>query len=450
MTTARKARRVMFALALTLLWVPEVGAAQEGSPAGPVRVDVLEARQARLLSAIGEAVAVLGATRLRSIEGDYPQDSDFRQANDFFYLTGLEVPGAWLVADGARRTVTLYLPDRDAAAERWTGPRLGPGSEASARTGIPTVRSASQFESDLRQRTGTDAGSGSVRVLVSPGAPENRGVIERAVEGAAPDARPLAPVMAELRLVKDADEIARLERAIEITSEAHRELWRYAEPGMYEYELEAVVEYVFRAGGAERLGFPSIIGSGPNSTVLHYDRNRRRTRAGDLVVADIGAEFGYYSADITRTFPVSGRFTERQRTIYELVLGAQKAALAEVRPGVTIAELTRMARGYIDRNSGDACGSEACTRFFVHGLSHWLGMDVHDVGDYGTVLAPGMVLTVEPGIYLPDENLGVRIEDDVLVTEDGHRLLSAGLPREADEIEALMRDEPRWLRKPER
>jgi Xaa-Pro aminopeptidase len=192
------------------------------------------------------------------------------------------------------------------------------------------------------------------------------------------------------------------------------------------------------------VGFPSIVGSGPNSTVLHYDENRRRTETGDLVVVDVGAEFGYYTADLTRTFPVAGTFTPRQRGIYELVLGAQEAAFERIRPGVTIDDLTRAARSYIDRHSQELCGGTSCNRYFVHGLSHWLGMDVHDVGDYGTPLAAGMVLTVEPGLYLPDEALGVRIEDDVLVTEDGYELLSADLPRRPDEVEAVMSEAPRW------
>jgi Xaa-Pro aminopeptidase len=283
-------------------------------------------------------------------------------------------------------------------------------------------------------------------VRVSLGDARNREVLDDVLAGASPRVEPLAPIMAGLRLVKDEDEIRRLRRAIDITARAHREAWRLAEPGLHEYEIEAAIEYVFRAAGAERVGFPSIVGSGPNGTVLHYDENRRRTEAGDLVVVDIGAEFGYYTADLTRTFPVSGSFTARQRAIYELVLGAQEVAFEHIRPGATIADLTRAARAHIDRNSRDLCGGSSCNRYFVHGLSHWLGMDVHDVGDYGTPLAAGMVLTVEPGLYLPDEALGVRIEDDVLVTEDGYELLSADLPRRPDEVEAAMSEAPRWTR----
>lgn len=431
-------RSVLVVLLLTM--APAAGA-QTDSPAGPIPVEVLEARRARLLEALGPARAVLGAAALRDIEGDYPQDSDFRQNNDFFYLTGLESPSAWLLADGSAGSFTLYLPDRDPAAERWTGPRLGPGAEAASLTGIADVRSATALVDDLAALVGPGSGR---PILVAAGAPGNQAVLDEVLEGSDVEVGSLGPVMAELRLVKDAEELRRLREAVDITLEAQRELWRLVEPGMYEYELEAAVEYVFRARGAERLGFPSIVGSGPNSTVLHYDRSRRQTQEGDLVVVDVGAEFGYYSADVTRTVPVSGRFTPRQRALYELVLGAQEAALAQVRPGVTMADLNRAAREYLEASSGDLCGSESCNRFFLHGLSHWLGMDVHDVGEYGTVLAPGMVLTIEPGLYLAEETLGIRIEDDVLVTDEGYELLSGSLPRDPDEVEALMREPPRW------
>jgi Xaa-Pro aminopeptidase len=207
-----------------------------------------------------------------------------------------------------------------------------------------------------------------------------------------------------------------------------------------------VIEFTFRRSGAERLGFPSIIGAGTNATVLHYDKSRGQSLTGDLVVIDIGAEFGYYTADVTRTVadvtrtvPISGRFTERQRVLYELVLATQEAAIDSVRPGVTTRDLNRIARTYMREHSGDLCEPGTCDRFFVHGLSHWLGMDVHDVGDYSMPFAPGMVLTVEPGIYIPEERIGIRIEDDILVTANGHEILSSGAPRRPGDIEALMR-----------
>src|SRR3989441_1166786 len=211
-----------------------------------------------------------------------------------------------------------------------------------------------------------------------------------------------------------------------------------ARRGMYEYEIEAVLEAGFRRNGADRVGYPSIVGSGPNSTTLHYDVNRRQTRDGDLVVVDAGAEWGQYTADVTRTFPVNGKFTPRQKAIYDLVLATQQAAFDSTRPGTTIAQLNRVARDYMRTHSGTLCGAETCDSYFIHGLSHWLGMDVHDVGDYGTPLKAGMVLTIEPGIYLAQESLGVRIEDDVLVTATGAEWLSAKAPRTTAGIERLM------------
>jgi Xaa-Pro aminopeptidase len=213
---------------------------------------------------------------------------------------------------------------------------------------------------------------------------------------------------------------------------------RVARAGIWEYELEATIEYTFRRLGAERVGFPTIVASGPNAVTLHYDKNRRQVRAGELVVEDVGAEFGYYTADVTRTIPASGRFSPRQRALYDLVLSTQQTAIDSVRPGTTLLSLNRIAQTYMRDHSADLCGSETCLPYFIHGLSHWLGMDVHDVGSLGSRLEPGMVLTVEPGIYLPAEGLGIRIEDDVLVTADGHEVLSRTAPRTTGEIEEIM------------
>ncbi len=434
-------------------------AAQVGSPAGPVPVERLQARRAALMERLGAGVVILRSADARDIEGDYPQDSDYREDNDFFYLTGLEAPGGWLIlvaGQGGGRDEVLYLPARNPATERWTGPQLGPGPEVAELTGIRQVRPIERLVEDLRAlaevpgaplQSGVYLKSDNGRLCqwlqaVAGECGELLGVTASGVPGGARDLR---PHLAALRLVKDEDELRRLRRSIDITTEAQRSAMRAMAPGLWEYEIEALIEYTFRRHGAERVGFPSIVGSGPNSTILHYDKSRRRMEAGDLVVIDIGSEFGYFSADVTRTVPVSGKFTPRQRAIYGLVLGAQEAALAATRPGVTVGELTRIARTYIRDNSGDLCGSSTCDRYFVHGLSHWLGMDVHDVGDYSTPLAPGMVITIEPGIYLPEEALGVRIEDDVLVTATGAELLSAGAPRQVAEIERLMAEGRRPL-----
>jgi Xaa-Pro aminopeptidase len=211
-----------------------------------------------------------------------------------------------------------------------------------------------------------------------------------------------------------------------------------ARPGMFEYELEAVLEAGFRRRGADRLGYPSIVGSGFNGTTLHYAASRRQTQPGDLVVVDAAGEYAQYTADVTRTFPISGRFTPRQRAIYDLVLATQQAMMDSVRPGTTLGRLQAFGREFMRQHSGDLCAPRNCVDHFIHGSTHWIGMDVHDVGPYGVRLEPGMVFTIEPGIYLPDESLGVRIEDDVLVTPTGYELLSGAAPRRAEDIERLM------------
>ncbi len=428
--------RLLPALCLLLPAAPL--AAQPDSPAGPVPVERLAARRAALLDSLGDGVAVLRAASVKDIEGDYPQDSDFREDNDFFYLTGVEAPGAWLVLV-ARRVgddrAVLFLPARSAAEVRYLGPVLGPGAEAARLTGIGETHPADSLDALLPRLL-----RGAPTVWVKRGARSAEWpFVRRLLEGrGSATLADLRPRIAALRLVKDADELARLRRAIALTGAGQQAAARAIRAGAWEYEVEAEVEAAFRRGGAERLGFPSIIGSGPNSTVLHYDKARRRMAAGELVVVDVGAEYGYYSADVTRTWPVSGRFSPRQRRLYDLVLGAQEAAIAAVRPGATVADLNRVAREWFRANSGDACGAESCERYFVHGLSHWLGMDVHDVGDYAVPLAPGMVLTIEPGLYLPEEGIGIRIEDDVLVTAAGAEVLSAAVPRAPGAVERAM------------
>ena len=418
-------------------------AAQAGSPAGPVPVARLSARRAALLDLIGNGIAIVRSADERSIEGDYPQDSDFRQDNDFFYLTGLETAGSWLVLiahDSLPDETILYIPARDSLQEAWTGPTLGPGTEATSQTGIADTRPSRSAKKEVQELVSTP---GTIIYYPRYGGQRDSTFMRQLglndSLGQALTKRNLRSLIASLRLIKDDDEIARMRRAIDITAEAEREAMKAARPGMWEYELEALIEYTFRRHGAERVGFPSIVGTGINSTTLHYDKGRRQSQAGDLVVIDIGAEYGYYSADVTRTVPISGRYTPRQRALYDLVLGSQQVAIDSVRPGVTIGQLNGIARTYMREHSGDLCGKGSCDRYFIHGLSHWLGMDVHDVGDYSKKLVPGMVLTVEPGIYIPAEKTGIRIEDDVLVTATGYDLLSKGAPRSAAEIEGLMR-----------
>jgi len=247
-------------------------------------------------------------------------------------------------------------------------------------------------------------------------------------------------ILSVLRQIKSPAELRLLQKAIDITGEAHLAAMRASKPEMYEYQLEAIIEYVFKFSGAEYPAFPSIVGSGPNSTILHHWKNRRQLAKGDLVVVDIGAEYQGYSADVTRTIPANGKFSKEQKEIYAIVLQAQKEAIAAVKPGVPFRDVHKVAKKVI-RDAGYA-------KYFNHGTSHYLGLDTHDVGDRGP-LQPGMVITVEPGIYIPEGaemdkaywNIGVRIEDDVLVTEDGHKLLSHKASREIADIEKIMKEE---------
>jgi len=262
------------------------------------------------------------------------------------------------------------------------------------------------------------------------------------------DATLLESILADRREVKTDEELDFLQRAIDITAAAHREAMRSIQPGRFEYEIEAVIEYVYHSRGAEYAGFPSIVGSGENSIVLHYESNRRRMQDGDVVVMDLGAEYRGYSADITRTVPVSGTFDESQERIYRAVLEAQQAAIAAVRVGASLQDLNTAASDVLAarlQDLGLLSSPSGLRRFFPHGVSHYLGLDVHDAGTYGPLRA-GSVITIEPGIYIaPAEdidarwwNIGVRIEDDVLVTEEGPVVLSGAAPSSVEEIEALM------------
>jgi Xaa-Pro aminopeptidase len=433
--------RTLLAL-LALAALPAVTlSAQVGSPAGPVPVADLTARRADLLTRLKNGVAIIASSHERDLD-EYPQDSDYRENDDFFYLTGLEAPNSYLVLiarDTLEPQVYLYLPARDTAQERWTGPLLGPGPEASAITGIAEVRAADLAHKQIRGfvRSSTVRG-GTLYLLLGEQAAADTFFTQLAL-GTGAGVTDLRPSLAAMRLVKDSDEVRRLRTAAEISVKGHLAAMRAAHPGAWEYELEGVAEGTFRSLGAERLAYPSIVGTGINATTLHYDKGRGQLQAGELVVMDMAAEYGYYAADVTRTIPASGHFTPRQLAIYNLVLGTQQAAMDSVHPGMTMGRLSQIAREYMKNNSGDLCAPGTCDRYFIHGLGHWIGMDVHDVGNYATPLAPNMTFTIEPGIYIPEEKLGVRIEDDILVTATGYENLSKGAPRQAADVEKAMK-----------
>jgi len=330
---------------------------------------------------------------------------EYQQERNFYYLTGFDEPNAILLLDAASTPPEnfLFLPERKPLEERWTGTKLGPGPEAETATGFSKVLPVSEFDATLKKASERAKSVYGVKEVVND--------------------------IAHLRQTKSPTEVALLEKAVRITLKGQEAAARTIAPGVMEYEVEAALEYEFRRNGAERPGFPSIVGSGPFSTILHYDKNTRRMESGDVVVVDIGAEWGGYSADVTRTYPVSGKFSPRQREIYQIVLDAQKAAMAKIKPGVTFRDIHQASSSYIR--------SKGYEKYFIHGTSHHIGLEVHDAGSTERPLEPNMVITVEPGIYISEEQLGVRIEDDVVVTPTGYRMLST-FPKEIDEIEALV------------
>ena len=358
--------------------------------------------------------------------------SGFFQEPNFYYLTGWMEPGAILLLAPREPREILFIPRRDPEEEVWTGRKLGP-DEANIReiTGFSTVLPAEEFESEFRHWMETY--------------PKLYGLAYRADAAKLKAIAPLREVtdaateIAKLRMEKSPEELALMQHAVDATVAAHRAAWKRAAPGLYEYQIAATMEAVYFDQGCERSAYAPIVGSGPNSTVLHYSRNSRRMDQGELLLMDVGAECSGYAADVTRTIPIGGRFTPRQREIYEIVLGAQKATIAAVKPGMTIGKTTpnslyRIAYDYINSHGKDSHG-DPLGKYFTHGVSHHIGLEVHDAADNSAVLKEGMVISVEPGIYIPEENIGVRLEDVVLVTKDGSQVMSAALPREAAEIE---------------
>jgi Xaa-Pro aminopeptidase len=431
----------------------QASAAEAGSLAGQPLSEYRSRRQS-LIERVKDGVIVLVGAR----EEDLGEVGRFRQKNDFMYVTGVETPDAYLLLTPLKlipeKTAqeTVFIPARNLMKERWTGPQLGPGREAEEKFGVREVASAATFKERLTAILSAPpfkvaSGTPQAKLYTIMPAGTNALTVReqefvQMVRQIAPHVQivDVSPLIAELRKIKSPAEIALLQKAIDITGEAHRDLMQTVKPDIFEYQSQATLEYAFARNGAERPGFPSIVGSGIYSTVLHYNENRKKMEAGEVVVIDIGAEYSYYTADITRTYPVSGKFTARQREIYQLVLDAQRAAEKAFKPGQSsIAQLHKAAIDVMKASPLRDKQGNTLERYFIHGLGHWLGMDVHDVGTYGTIPV-GAVFTIEPGIYIPEEKLGVRIEDDYLVTENGLLKMSARIPSEPDQIEQLMQN----------
>ena len=480
---------------------------------GPVPVEELAERRVRILDRMGSGIMILFGAEPKVFSNDvnYP----YRQESNLFYLTGISQPGATLVLlpGNPDQKEILFLPPRDPAREIWTGHMIGV-DEARRRTGITQVWPSEEFDAFVeavlrgsvyeKRPSEDDRDYRAIGESVENGTPVAVWLLadassrygsrypqalrfaSEAVRFPAVQVRLATGLFRDLRVVKSDWELQRLQRAVDITRLAQRAIMRRASgpggpdgssgpggpggPGgpLNESVLDGIILSTYRAHGAH-WGFPSIVASGPNATTLHYEENNREIADGELVLADIGAAVGYYTADVTRTFPVGGVFSEAQREVYEVVLDAHARGLAAVRPGMTMRRVHDVARkaiadGLLELGLITSTSGSQYRMWYMHGTSHWLGLDVHDVGGRDMPFRPGMVITVEPGIYVREDtldnlddtprnralieairpaferyrNIGVRVEDDVLVTEDGHRVLSEGTPRTIEEIEAFM------------
>ena len=394
------------------------------------------------------------------MEAEGPNDLyGFRQDNQFFYLSGWSEPGAaLLIAPPAQATPSssarayteiLFLPAHNPSQERWTGPKLGPENpDAPKITGFDRVEVIDRLRDEL------------VRLLPQPRATLYSDLPAFGQASASAEAldwlkranafptyvsfQDVKPLLAYLRTFKDAGEIDRIRKATDASVAAHLAAFHAVKPEVSEREISALMQYEWGKRGCERPAYAPIVGSGFNSTVLHYSDDSVIIHAGDVVVIDAAGEYSMYASDITRTFPATGKFSPRQREIYDIVLGAQQAAIAAFQPGKSTLRrddpnsLYKVAYEYINSHGKDKQGAPL-GKYFIHGLSHYVGLNVHDDGDYTLPLAPGMVFTIEPGIYIPEEKLGVRIEDVFFVDKNDKLInLSAALPHTADEVEQAM------------
>jgi len=438
------AARIFFGL----LCLAAVGHSQERREREPN--SIYAERRAKLAAQADGPIVLWGFTGREEVSEAYV----FEQEENFYYLTGHNEEGAGLIIlpAGQKGNVpnvsreTLFLPVKNPQKEKWNGVRMSPADPGiEARTGFSDVKSFEEMRAALERLAKSSPNICTILPYQKElgGYPHEKGVVDW-LQLAAPQAKlkDIRGQIGALRQIKSPGEIAFLKGAIDLSLDSHLEAMKLMRPGLHEYQVAAKMVEVHAWGGSEAEGYAPIVGAGPNSTALHYDKLSRKIEDGDIVVLDVGAQYSGYSADITRTIPANGKFTPRQREIYEIVLGAQNAALAALKPGMDFCNksdksVQKIAYNYINSHGKDLHG-KSLGPYFIHGLGHHIGLNVHDPGEYCASFQPGMVITIEPGIYIPEENLGVRIEDDVLITESGHKLLSERLPRDPDEIEKIM------------
>lgn len=408
-------------------------AAPLNGPLPTISLDDYKARRQALAKTLDGVLVLMGVP---GSEEEKMREGLFQDPY-FLYLSGWSYPDARMIVTAKEEI--LFIPKRNVRHEHYYGHRAAPeDTDATTVTGFAQVKPVEEFEGELARLAGT---TGKVYVTNDPSSAET---VRRLLT-----LRPRVQVVDGsmkinlLRMVKSPTEQALVQNAVDQSVAAHFAAWGQIGAGKYEYQIAMVMRETWGQKGCEREAYPPIIGSGPNSNLLHYWENKRRMDSGEVIVMDAAAECSAYAADITRTVPVNGKFTPRQREIYNIVYAAQQAAIDAVKPGVYTGNKERkgsiwnIAYEYMNTHGADLHG-KPLGEYTIHGVSHHVGLDVHDPADYEKPLEPGMVVTVEPGIYIPEENIGIRIEDMVLVTENGHRLMTEALPRSADEVEKEM------------
>ena len=442
-------RKILVGL-VGLLAVSALSSALDRQPASDYH-----ARREKLAAKLNGGVALVFAPP----EAEGPNDLyGYRPDDNFYYLTGWPEPGAAVLIAAERGatnssaarpyTEIIFLPKRNYSQEQWTGPKLGPEDPKAAQiTGFERVESLDSLRDELVKLV---PGRSTIYTDV-PASGEDSNSKAPLLWLETANAFPVGtsyvdirPLLGSLRTVKDVGEIELIRRATDASMAAQLAAIRAIKPGMTEREISALLQFEWGKRGCERPAYAPIVGSGINSTVLHYSDDSGTIQNGDLVLMDAAGEYSLYASDITRTVPASGKFTARQREIYEIVLGAQRAAIAAFQSGVSHLQrnqansLQDVAMNYINTHGKDLHG-QPLGKYFFHGLGHYVGLNVHDPGDYSVPLGPGMVFTIEPGIYIPEEKIGVRIEDMFYVDNSGKLIrLTESLPQAPDEIEKLM------------
>jgi Xaa-Pro aminopeptidase len=442
----------LFALLALLAFIFSPVAAQQRREREPN--SVYASRRAKLASNIDGPIVLLGYSGREEESETYI----FAQEENFYHLTGHNEEEAALVLlptgahkakndDWSEREI-FFLPPKDARKEKWNGVRMSPTDPGiELRTGFSTVKPFPELRATVEKLAAIYPTFYTILPYQKElgGYPHEKETVDW-LKQAAPQVtvKDIRPNLTELRLIKSPTELAILRQAIDLSLDAQFAAMKMMHPGLFEYQIAAKMVEIHAMGGSEAEAYAPIVGAGPNSTVLHYDKLSRKIQDGDIVVMDVAAQYSGYAADITRTIPANGKYTPRQLEIYNIVLGAQAAAIQALKPGMDMCRsgkksVYKIAYDYINSHGKDEHG-KPLGQYFIHGLGHSIGLNVHDPGDLCQPFAPGMVVTVEPGIYIPEESIGVRIEDDILITDTGSEVLSQRLPRSPDEIEKIMAD----------